>query len=662
MTLGLSLLALTVAGYGAAPQPAVVKSLAYSGNGESLDVRIDATGPVRVAHFELDNPRRLVVDFLDIQSTIAFKEKSVRLAGVERIRTSFFTDDKRQATRIVFDLSGPAPYVIDDDGAGHVRVAFGRASSPATAKAAPAPLTVRELGAEPIPAPELFLSEPPSIIAQVAGMRDALLAALALKPGVIPSLMPAALPGTPKETASPEVKMALTAVIPTTPIPDPMRLPGQAAQQPAAPQGAQTPQYSGEIISLDLKDVDLKDFFRLISDISGLNVVLDPNVGGILTIMLKEVPWDQALDVVLKNYQLGAQLNGNILRIASNATLAAEESAKKAIRDAQEAATELETRTYRLNYAKVDAVRTMLQRMLTSRGQIVEAIQKNTLFVTDVPANFVKIEKMVLYVDSPAQQVEIEARLLMANKSFSRDIGTQLAFLFNANHGNMVTGGTGIGSPFTRTPAPRVTAGGGDSLPLATNFPAAATSGLAFLMQPGGDLLLDSIITLAEARGTAKTISRPKITTQNNKAATIQQGTQIPVQTSVNNTVSTQFITFALKLTVTPQITEANTIILDVAVENSQPDFGRTVGVGGIPSVSTQQATTQVLIPDGGTAAIGGILVDQDSLTVSQVPGLGSIPVVGFLFKGTKTLKSTGELLFFVTARIRPLDVVEASR
>jgi type IV pilus assembly protein PilQ len=130
----------------------------------------------------------------------------------------------------------------------------------------------------------------------------------------------------------------------------------------------------------------------------------------------------------------------------------------------------------------------------------------------------------------------------------------------------------------------------------------------------------------------------------------------------VNNTVTVQFITFALKLTVTPQITENNTIILDVQVENSQPDFGRVVGVNGVPSVSTQQATTKVLIADGGTAAIGGILIDTDSLAVSNVPGMANIPVVGFLFRGTKTIKTTGELLFFVTARVRPPDVVEATR
>src|SRR5204863_7211941 len=154
------------------------------------------------------------------------------------------------------------------------------------------------------------------------------------------------------------------------------------------------------------------------------------------------------------------------------------------------------------------------------------------------------------------------------------------------------------------------------------NFPAAATSGLSFLIQPGGDILLDEIIGVSEARGTAKLISRPRVTTQNNVAATIQQGTQIPVQTNVNNTITVQFTSFTLNLTVTPQITEAGTILLRAAITNSQPDFAKAVN--NIPSISTQSATTEVLIPDGGTAVIGGILVDTDSVNVKQVPGLGN--------------------------------------
>jgi type IV pilus assembly protein PilQ len=218
-----------------------------------------------------------------------------------------------------------------------------------------------------------------------------------------------------------------------------------------------------------------------------------------------------------------------------------------------------------------------------------------------------------------------------------------------------LTGLPGATSPFAREPVPRAS-GGGAGTPLISNFPAAATAGLSFLIQPGGDILLDEIIGVSEARGTAKLISRPRIMTQNNTPATIQQGTQIPVQTNVNNTITVQFTSFTLNLTVTPQITDAGTILLTVNITNSQPDFARAVN--GVPSVATQSATTQVLVQDGGTAVIGGILLDTDSINVRQVPGLGSLPVIGNLFKNTSTVKSTAELIFFVTPRIKALDAI----
>jgi type IV pilus assembly protein PilQ len=435
--------------------------------------------------------------------------------------------------------------------------------------------------------------------------------------------------------------------------------PPAAGQAPVAGAPQTPPQYTGELISLDLKEVDLRDFFRLIGDISGLNIVLDPNVSGSLTILLRDVPWDQALDVVLRNYQLGSQLQGNVLRIATNATLANEENVRKALRDAQELAAELSTRMYVLNYTKSVDMAGMLQRVLSSRGTIIQDPRRNAVIVSDIPTQFGKVDQMIKSLDVPAQQVEIEARLLSASKSFTREIGNQLGFVIGNNSGNILTGGVGVGSPFQRTPPPRATVQGGSSIPLAVNLPAAATSGLAFLLQPGGDIILDEIITLNEQRGTAKLISRPKVTTQNNQPASVQQGTKIPVQTNVNNTISVQFLDFALKLTVTPQITEAGTILMTVDIENSSPEFA--LAVNGIPSVSTQQATTQVLIPDGGTAMIGGILVDEDSVNIRQVPGLGSLPIIGYLFKNEQTLKRTNELFFFITPRIKPSDAIQVT-
>jgi type IV pilus assembly protein PilQ len=373
-----------------------------------------------------------------------------------------------------------------------------------------------------------------------------------------------------------------------------------------------------------------------------------------VTLKLTDVPWDQALDVVLRNSQLGAQLQGNVLRIATNATLQAEQTAQKSLRDAQEQAAPLLTRTFLLNYTTGSAVSNVVKTLLSPRGSIITDDRRNALIITDIPVQFSNLENMVNFMDTPQQQVEIEARLLQANKSFSRDIGNQLGLLIGQKTGNVLTGLGTSSSPFQRTPPPRVAGTGGSGLPLVANFPAAATAGLSFLIQPGGDVLLDELIGVAEARGTAKLLSRPRVTTQNNVPATIQQGTQIPVQTNVNNTITVQFTSFTLNLTVTPQITQAGTILLRANITNSQPDFARAVN--GVPSVSTQSAVTQVLIPDGGTAVIGGILIDTDAVNVRQVPGLGNLPLIGNLFKETNTTKSTSELLFFITPRIKALD------
>lgn len=621
---------------------AAVKDVSFRSDGQSLEVKISAAGEIEYTYFELQSPRRLVVDFHGLENQIGFREKQVESVGVERVRTSVFTDNKRRATRVVFDLTGKVPYEVSDDGA-VVRVVFNPAA--ATQKTAvedkadagaPVNLVAGPAVAPPLEEAQFTQSLGSTIQSALLQRQDPAAAEVAAPPAVAQATEAAAAPALPRVAAAPP-----------------------AGQQPAQAEPAPAPQYTGEIISLDLREVDIKDFFRLIGEITGLNVILDPNVGGTLTILLKDVPWDQALDIVLRNYQFGAQLQGNVLRIATNARLQQEQADQRSQREAADLAVDLVSRPIVLNYTRAETVAPTLRTVLTPRGSIIQDARRNALIITDIPSQFGRVDEMVRFLDTPAQQVEIEARLLSANKSFARDIGSQLGLLVGANSGNVLTGAPGPSSPFSRTPPPRVSSGtGGTSgLPLVANFPGAATSGLSFLIQPGGDILLDQIITAAESRGTAKLISRPKVMTQNNQPAVVQQGTQIPVQTNVNNTVTVQFLTFALQLQVTPQITAAGTILLNVQIENAQPDFARTVG--GIPSIATQRAQTQVLVPDGGTAVIGGILVDTDSVNVRQIPGLGSVPIVGNLFKSTQTLKSTSELLFFITSRIKPPDTIE---
>jgi len=652
LTVGALLVLLTLVVHGAgSKETAVVSDLSFNSVGHSVEVNIATTEHARYTYFELSNPRRLVVDFHGIRNNIGFKERPIDAAGVERVRTSYFTDRNRKATRIVFDLAENVPYRITDDGENSVRVLFG------DVPAQPAQPRVAMTDAAPAIEPEPAASSGPA-----AGPSPSAPAFSELRVPLSVAAKTLLVPETPVDPSLarplsfiPRLSPANAAQAPA-PTPPPAQTPPQVSVTPQLPgtvTGTQVPaqQYTGEIVSIDVKDTDLKDFFRFIADISGLNIVLDPAVSGTVTLTLNDVPWDQALDIVLRNNGLGSELQGNVLRIARKETLLAEENARKALRDAQETAAELSTKSYQLNYTKADQVSLVLTKVLSSRGSIIQDIRGNALIVSDIPNQFTKIDNIVNFLDRPAQQVEIEARLLSANKSFSRELGSQLAFLFGNKSQNKIAGAGGLASsPFSRTPTPSVTTGG-SALPLNVNLPAAGTSGISFLLGAGTDVLLDEIITAAEAKGTAKLLSRPKVATQNNQAATVSQGTQIPVQTNQNNTVSVQFLNFSLRLTVTPQITAAGTILMNVQIENSQPDFARAVN--GVPSVATQAVQTSILMGDGETAVVGGILIDTDSDNLRQVPGFGSIPVIGHLFKNTSIIKSTAELLFFITPRIQ---------
>jgi len=664
----------------ASPKEAFVKDVAFSASGHSLEAKITTSESAKFTYFELDGPHRLVVDFHGLRNGIAFTQKNIAAAGVTRVRTSYFTAPDRSATRIVFDLDKTVNYRVIDDGAGVVRVVFDTPGTieldiqaPLNLIAGPPVLTKPET----VPAlPKVRLESLSPV--KVAGLQE---------PAVL--ALPEAAAAAAAVGAAPEAPVVAPAAtpIPVQPAPAPaVATPTpQQPQQPQPPQAPPSPQqlssrigvspqvqgptvtgpaepqvFNGELIDLDLKQADLGDFFRLIADMSGLNVVVDQNVTGSVTVTLKEVPWDQALDIVLRNHNLAGILEGrNVLRIAARTTLQAEDAARRAQRDAALAAVPPVSKSYVLSYPKAaDVAATLLSsRMVSGRGSVATEPRRNAIIVTDVAEQFEAIEKLIKFMDTPAQQVEIEARLLSANKSFSREFGSQLALLVGANNGNMLTGGQGDSSPFARNPPPRVTVGGG-GLPLLTNLPAAATSGVAFLLQPGQDILLDAIITAAEASGNARLLSQPKVTTESNVKAEIEQGTKIPVQTNVNNTITTTFLTFALRLEVTPQVTEDGTVVLEVDIENSQPDLARTVN--GVPVVGTQHARTRRTVPDGATMMLGGIFVDTDSLNVRQVPGLGSIPIMGHLFKNTQTIKSQAELFFFITPRIKKADAVAA--
>jgi type IV pilus assembly protein PilQ len=421
------------------------------------------------------------------------------------------------------------------------------------------------------------------------------------------------------------------------------------------------PKYTGEPISVNLKDVDLKDFFRLIHEISGLNVVLDPNVKGALTIVLDDVPWDQALDIVLKNNDLARQLDGNVLRIATLETLRHEAESRRAEQEAEALAVDKQTVTRFLSYAHAKDVLLTVKKFLSQRGDAVADERTNAIIISDIPAVMPNIDRLLTQLDRKTQEVEIEARVVAATRSFAREIGTQLGFGWG-NAATAVGGASAAGTsplstfgiipkyPIIGTTQPTATTG--TQIPLFSNLGATGpTSGFSFL-NASSSIRIDAILTMDESRGLLKILSRPRVVTQNNIQALVRQGVRVPIvtQAQLGGPPTVTYVDAFLRLTVIPQITSEGTIFLNVDVENTTPDFGETVN--GNPTLITQQATTQVLVTDGGTVVIGGVIQTNNSINVDQVPLLGSIPWLGNLFKHTSVSTTNQELIFFITPRV----------
>jgi len=429
----------------------------------------------------------------------------------------------------------------------------------------------------------------------------------------------------------------------------------QAGQQPASV----GPKYTGEPISVNLKDVDLKDFFRLIHEISGLNVVLDPNVHGTLTVVLDDVPWDQALDIVLKNNDLARELEGNVLRIATVETLKKEADGRRAQIESEAMAVEKVSITRFLSYAHAKDVMVTVKKFLSQRGDVVADERTNAIIVNDIPKVIPIIDRLVSQLDRKTQEVEIEARVVAATRTFARDIGTQLGFGWGDGH-SAIGGASAVGaSPTTvgaLTPGyitvPSTGSTSGSTIPLFSNLGSTSpTSGLTFL-NASNTVRIDAVLSMAESRGLLKVLSRPRVVTQNNIQALVKQGVQVPIvtQAQLGGPPTVTYVSAFLRLTVTPQITSENTIFLNIDVENTTPNFGQKVQ--GNPELITQQATTQVLVTDGGTVVIGGVIQTQNSINIDQVPLLGNIPILGNLFKHTQVNTSNQELIFFITPRI----------
>lgn len=504
-------------------------------------------------------------------------------------------------------------------------------------------------------------------------------------PAVIPAAFtaPANQPAPEKAVLTGRMRADYAAsrfVGPDTPPPDTSSTPGSAslAMQPAAVNAALQQQaaqqqpltsggpvttgctngrYNGEPINVNFKDIDLKDFFRLVHDISGLNVVLDSSVKGTLTMVLDDVPWDQALAIVLGNNGLECQLQGNVLRIATIETLKNEAEARRAQQEAQALAVTKQTFTRYLSYAHARDVVPIVKKFLSSRGDVVADERSNAVIVDDIPNRQGKIDELLSKLDRKTPEVEIEARVVSATRTFLRDIGTQVGFGWGGR--NFSTGGNNQAiSPISALPGPGflpqwlTVPNQVAQIPLFSNLPGGTSNGLGINVLTS-NYRLDFLLSMAESRGLAKVLSRPRVITQNNIKAVIKQGQRFPVvtQAQLGGPPTVQYIDALLRMQVTPQITADNTIFLDIDVENTTIQTSQSANQTN-PTLNTSQSTTSVLVSDGETVVIGGVIVTSNLINIEQVPLLGSIPILGNLFKHTNINTTTQELLFFITPKI----------
>ena len=492
--------------------------------------------------------------------------------------------------------------------------------------------------------------------------------------------------------------------------------PGKDNQAMQADQGRRYGQsgFVGEPINLNVVNADIRDILNYVTEQYGINFVIDSSVGAVpVTVNVQDVPWNFALDALLRANKLGVEVNGNILRVATAEMLAKEAEVQRVITDARLDNSPLVTEFIRLNYARASGtlaqaagstggfsggatnlsfsggaggdatggsgdqgVLPIIKRRLSRRGAIEVDGRSNTLIVTDVKENIEAIRQLVAILDQPEPQVEIETRIVIAQHNFSRDLGAQLSLgVANMGRGalaNITTlpatlqgsggsggsGGTGgsSGQGIPAGPNPFSLFGGlaGTTQPLGNLRAAAATTVIGLTTGLFGTAQISALISAAETRGEVKTVATPRVTALNNRPAQIESGSQIPVQTTQaaggTAVVTTTFVSVPLRLSITPQITDAGTVVLRVTIENNTVNTG--IAVNGVPGIDTQRMQSEVLVPDGGTTVMGGVLADQESTSRQRTPGVASIPILGNMFKRKTVTKDSTEILFFITPHI----------
>jgi type IV pilus assembly protein PilQ len=416
-----------------------------------------------------------------------------------------------------------------------------------------------------------------------------------------------------------------------------------ATREVTAP--VQTTSYSGEPMTMSLRDADIKDVLRSFAQISGLNIVVQPEVSGTVTVELTNVPWDQALDQILKINGLDYQLEGNIMRVAPRQLLQREAQQKAELEAAKALSIPLQTIMRRVSYAAANEIASILRGggatgIMSQRGSVIVDPRTNTLIIKELPSHIDTVIAVIENLDIPEPQVMIEARIIETTKRFSSTLGILWSF-------------SGIADPALgnttdlQFPNQGTIDGGVQLLTGGAN---------GFLDISLGNVLntftLDATLQAAENEGLINILSAPKITTLNNERASIQSGLQIPIQTVANNTVSVQFVNATLRLDVTPHVTAEGTVLMDIDIQKREPQLAfAVVGASNAP-IATKDASTKVIVRDGGTTVIGGIYKVTSDQGEDRVPGLSNVPILKHLFKNKRRNDENEELLIFITPRV----------
>ena len=420
--------------------------------------------------------------------------------------------------------------------------------------------------------------------------------------------------------------------------------------------------FSGERLSLNFQDIEVRSVLQLIADFTGLNVVVSDTVRGSLTLRLKNVPWDQALDIILKTKGLGMRQTGNVMLVAPSEEIAAREKLELESKKQIEELEPLYSEYIQVNYAKASDLAALLKSsdttLMSDRGMVTTDQRTNTLLVQDTAAKLVEVRQLVARLDIPVRQVLIESRIVIANNDFSKELGVK----FGLNKQTEFNGGNNIVSVGGTRPGDPRTGGGGVVDPDFTNPESSAdnllvdlgvvgaSSSIGMAIGKVGSYMLNLELSAMEAEGQGEIISSPRVLTSNQKAAFIESGTEIPYQEATSSgATSTSFQKAVLSLSVTPQITPDDRLIMDLQIsKDSVGEFS----VDGVPSIDTNEVSTQVLVDDGETLVLGGIYEQIKRNEVDRTPFFGELPLVDWMFKKTSSQDDRTELLIFVTPKI----------